>query len=85
MDFNSFSNAPSSPPTKPVVITTDADEDLPSPVRGIYVGVTGDLTVVAPNGATITYENIVAGVWHPITAVRVMATGTDATGLIGAQ
>lgn len=50
--------------------------------KGLYVGVTGNISVLMAGGATVIFTNISAGVIHPISAIRVNATGTTATGII---
>lgn len=56
--------------------------NLSSPTRGIYVGVTGNLTVRMFRGQnTITFLNVPVGIL-PIQVDRVLATGTTATQLI---
>ena len=41
------------------------------------------MAVITPGGTTITYPSLVAGVIHPIRAVRVLSTGTAATTIVG--
>lgn len=63
-------------------ITPSDSVDLPSPCRGIWVGVAGDITldgVIA--GTAVTLHNVPIGIL-PIAATRVYATGTDATYLV---
>jgi len=50
--------------------------------RGIYVGVTGNITVVDPKGATVAFLGVPAGTVLPISTDQVMATGTTATDLV---
>jgi len=57
--------------------------DFGQDIRALYVGVTGDVAVTAPNGTKITYVGVAAGVWHPIAANAVLQAGTTATGLVG--
>ncbi len=59
--------------------------DLIAPTRGIYVGVLGNLHVRMVDGSDETFENIAAGVIHPLSVIRVFATGTDATGIRGVR
>lgn len=54
-----------------------------SPTRGIYVGATGDVKVTMFDGSEVTFTGLAAGIIHPISATRVYATGTTATGVIG--
>jgi hypothetical protein len=72
------------PADKAVAITPSNSTDLTTPTRGIYVGVSGDLTVDLVKGGTqITFVGLAAGIIHPIAAKRVYATGTDATDILG--
>lgn len=84
---DNFATAPTglnSPPDSDFDITPDDDNDLPLATRGIYVGVTGDLTVTLVNSSSSrTYKNLAAGVIHPIRARRVHDTGTTVTFIIG--
>lgn len=58
--------------------------DLPTPVQAIYVGGAGDVTIMRPGDrALITYKAAAVGSRLHLDAVRVMATGTTATLLIG--
>lgn len=52
-------------------------------VRGIYVGVTGDVVAVTEGGAAITFKAVPAGMILPVRAIRVNSTGTTATDLVG--
>jgi hypothetical protein len=64
-------------------ITPNSSADLESVARGVYVGVTGNLTVITyGESAEITFQNVQAGSIIPIMVRRVMATST-ASGLIG--
>ncbi len=63
-------------------ITPNDNGDLPQMVRAIYVGVTGDLTLVSSRGRTATFIAVAVG-YHPLRPVRVKSTGTTATGLVG--
>ncbi len=49
---------------------------------GILVGASGDVRVTLTSGTTITLPALAGGVWHPIEATRVLATGTTATGIV---
>lgn len=72
-----------------VPVTPDDNNDLnkPSGVVGtkyLYVGVTGDVTVITSGGNTVTLKALSAGVFHPIQVRRVKAAGTTATNIIAA-
>lgn len=51
--------------------------------RGIYIGGGNNLTVDMADGSTVTFTALATGVIHPISVVRVYATGTDATSILG--
>lgn len=50
-------------------------------IRGLYVGVAGNVTVTTMNGESVEFTNLVAGVIHPIAATHV--TAATATGIVG--
>lgn len=64
-------------------ITPHDSNELTTPTRGIYVGVTGDLKVrLFPSGTTLTFVAAPVG-YHPIRADLVYSTGTTATSILG--
>jgi hypothetical protein len=59
------------------------DELRTSPSRGLYVGVSGDVSCVLADGQTVLFTAMVAGVIHPIAVVKVNGDGaTTATNLV---
>lgn len=64
------------------VVPSDAN-DLPTWTRGLYVGSAGHVKVTLTGGSTVTFQNLVAGIIHPIMAKRVYSTGTTATNIVG--
>jgi len=64
-------------------ITKHDSTDFTYMVRGIYVGVTGDVVVVTPSGAAITFKAVPAGAILPVKAKRVNSTSTTATDMVG--
>ena len=62
-------------------ITPSNTVDIPQRPRAIYVSVAGDVSCIGDNGATVVFP-LAAG-WHPLSPVRIRASGTTATGLIG--
>lgn len=48
----------------------------------LYVGVTGDVSLIEWDGTTITLTGLVAGVWHPIYSLQVNSAGTTATNIV---
>lgn len=51
--------------------------------RAVYVGGTGNLTVVDEGGDTVTFNAVPVGTIIPIACQLVKATGTTATLLVG--
>jgi hypothetical protein len=56
---------------------------LSKPVRAIYVGGTGDLTVKNPAGEQVLFKGVPAGTVLKINPKAIMATGTTATSIVG--
>jgi hypothetical protein len=55
------------------------------PTNGIYVGAAGDLQVTLkgmPDGESIVFKGLVAGMIHPIKAKRIWAASTTATNIL---
>lgn len=72
-----------SPASDGFAITPSDSVDLPIVVRAIYVGGGGNIALVMKSGASIVLHNVVPGCVLPLRAVRVAATGTTATNLVG--
>jgi DNA-binding beta-propeller fold protein YncE len=51
--------------------------------RALYIGGSGDVSVVTPAGNTVLLLNANAGQVYPIMVQKVRATGTTATGIVG--
>lgn len=66
------------------VITPNDSTDLSQPIRGLYVGATGNVVVIFEGDtANVTLTGVAGGIVHPFAIKRVLATGTTATGLVG--
>ena len=65
-------------------ITKSNTENLAHPTTAIYVGETGNIKLELYNGDIITLNNLAAGAWHPISAIKVFETDTTCTGIVGA-
>lgn len=57
--------------------------ELPTTTRALMVTVAGDVAVETKDGSTLTLPALVPGTVYPVRLVRVLATGTTATGLKG--
>ena len=51
--------------------------------NGIYVGTTGTVTVVTAGGTSVLFTAVPAGAIIPLQIVKIMATGTSASNIIG--
>jgi hypothetical protein len=73
--------------TGPVIagqpITPNNGADLAFATRGIYVGSTGNLSVVLVNGDQVVLRNVQPGVIYPLRVKRVRSSGTTAGDLVG--
>lgn len=61
-------------------VTPSDSTDLTYLPRALWVGGSGDLTVVSVAGDTATFSS--ASGWMPIRPARVLATGTTATTIV---
>lgn len=66
-----------------VAITTDDSALYNPPLRGIYVGVTGDIQIESPVGNTVLFSSVPAGYILPVYCSIVYATNTTADNLVG--
>lgn len=48
----------------------------------LYVGVTGNVSIIEWDGTSITMTGLAAGVWHPVYSLGVNTVGTTATGIL---
>lgn len=69
-------------PTDWLAITPS--DTAPVDLVGLYVGGAGNLTVTTSKGSTTTFLSVPAGSLIPGRFVQVKATGTTATGIVGA-
>lgn len=73
----------SRPATKHVSITKSDATDLTAiGIRAVFIGGAGDIAIQDVEGTDITYT-VPAGVILPISPAKVLATGTDATNIVG--
>ncbi|MEX1383648.1 hypothetical protein [Lutibacter sp.] len=69
-------------------VTPSDTLDIPSVTGGIndgcvlYVGIGGDLTVTTTGQDVVTFVNIQDGTFIPVQVLKVLSTGTTATGII---
>ncbi|MGB0854392.1 MAG: spike base protein, RCAP_Rcc01079 family [Pikeienuella sp.] len=61
---------------------TPSDDDIVEPMaRALWIGTTGNVAVVGPDGTTATYPNVPVGELA-VQAVKVLATGTTASSIV---
>ncbi len=65
------------------VITPSNTVDFTTPVRGIYVGGVGNITLVTLAGTVVLFTAVPAGTILPVACTRVNLTATTATLMIG--
>lgn len=51
----------------------------------LYVGSSGDVSLVQWDGTTIVLPAMAEGVWHPVYSIMINSSGTSATGLCWAS
>lgn len=67
-----------------IAITPSDSTNLANTTRAIYVSGTSTIKIDTAGGQTgVTIANLAGGIWHPIQATKIYATGTSATGLLG--
>lgn len=73
--------------TKPApgafAVTPHDTTEFSEPARSLYVGVTGNVTILMKSGEVVTFVAVPAGFILPVVAYRVNATATTATNIIG--
>lgn len=81
--FSSFETGLTGPICGGFDITPDDASDLLTMTRAIMVSGAGDLSVILKDGDTLVVPGLTPGVIYPLRVVRVLSTGTTATGLKG--
>lgn len=66
-----------------LVQVTASDSQLANPLRGLYVGVAGNVTVKDMEGTTVVFTSVPAGSTLLGMFDFVMATGTTASAFVG--
>lgn len=62
---------------------TPSDTTVLSPTRGLFIGGAGNVTVDFADGTTgVLLTAISVGTIHPVSVVKVKATGTTATAIV---
>lgn len=82
-DFRINSSTMEAPATRAEAITPNDSADLGFATRALYVGVTGNVRLLMLGGETLTFVGVQGGSILPVRAIRVYATDTTATDIIG--
>lgn len=65
-------------------ITPNDDTDLAYPIRGLYIGVGGDVKLLLREDTDpVIFKGMVSGAIYAIDAIRVYDADTDATDIVG--
>lgn len=81
--FKNFHTGLNSPVVGGFDIVPDDAADLPAVTRAFMVTTGGAVAVQLLSGDTLTLPGLTPGVVYPFRVVRVLASGTTATGLRG--
>jgi len=49
---------------------------------GLYLGTSGDVSVMMKDGSNVIFKSLASGVIHPICVTKVKATGTTAANIV---
>jgi hypothetical protein len=81
--YHGRADSSTAPVRRGFAITTNDGVDLSAETRAIYVGGAGSVRLVLSSGDDVTFAGLLAGTLLPVRALRVKATGTTATQLLG--
>lgn len=76
-------NTTNLPAAEALAISPSDTDLLLYPIRAIYCGVTGNITVMTWKTSVITFVAVPAGKIIPIGCLKVMSTGTTASSIVG--
>jgi len=71
------------PATRAETVVPNDGADLTRVTRALFVGQTGNVRLRTVEGDVVTLANCQGGVFYPIRADRILATGTTASDLVG--
>ena len=78
----SYHSADATVSARRAAAVTPSDSTILPATRGLYVGTTGNLSVVmAEDEATVLFSNVPVGVF-PVQVIRVMSTSTTASNIV---
>lgn len=69
--------------TKVVAVAPSDSTNLTNgATKGLYIGGAGNVSVTMADGNDVTFTALASGVIHPISVLKVKATGTTATSIL---
>lgn len=77
-----FAKSPDAPATGGLAVTPSDTVSVATPFRALYVGVTGNVSVLMLGGNVLTFLSVPSGSVLPVSGSRVNATLTTATSII---
>lgn len=80
--FEKYNAGLDSPALHAVAVVAHDSTDFATDARSIYVGVTGDVTLLTSGGEVITFTAVPAGAILPIRTRRVNTTSTTASNMV---
>lgn len=80
--FKGFTPSMGDPITAAVAITPSDSTDLLQMTRALYIGTAGNVRVTLAGGDVIDFAALAVG-WHPLRVMRIHATATSASNIIG--
>jgi len=81
-DYAQLQTGLDSPYRHAAAVSPSDTVDLTNVTRAIYIGVTGDVTLITANSETVLLKGALAGSVIRVQASRIKATGTTATNLV---
>lgn len=82
--FRQSADSPVAPSEFCFDVTPDDANDLPRATKALFIGESGDVTLLAVRGELpVTFRNLPAGSVLDVRVRAVMATGTTASAIVG--
>jgi hypothetical protein len=81
--FQHHQSALDAPAFNASAVTPNDGADLGATARALFIGVGGDVAAILKGDATsVVFKNVPQGTVLPVSAKRVLATGTTATNIV---
>lgn len=81
--FGSANSGISGPGDDAFAVTPSDSTAFTIMARALYVGTTGDVTLITRGGTTLTFTAVPAGAIIPVRCSQVKTTGTTASNIVG--